>query len=234
MSNIGENLKIINNNIELANSKRGADELQAKLIAVSKTKPVDMLWEAYNEGVRDFGENKVQEIMDKYDELPKDIRWHMIGHLQTNKVKYIIDKVYMIHSVESVKLATEISKRACAAGIVMPILVEVNIGDEDSKFGLKVDEVESFVREICSLPGIKISGLMCVAPYTEDAENNRVYFKRLNNLLVDITTKNIDNVSMDILSMGMSGDYMIALEEGATYVRVGTILFGERDYSITL
>lgn len=234
MSSISENIKKINDNIDSINKKRNADESQAKLIAVSKTKPVSMLWVAYNAGARDFGENKVQEIMDKYDELPKDIRWHMIGHLQTNKVKYIIDKVYMIHSVESVKLATEISKRACAAGIIMPILIEVNIGDEDSKFGLQVNEVEDFVREISVLPGIKISGLMCVAPYTDEPENNRVYFKRLNNLLVDITTKNIDNVSMDILSMGMSGDYMVALEEGATYVRVGTVLFGERDYSVSL
>lgn len=234
MSSIGENIKYINENIEFANRNRKAGEKKAELIAVSKTKPVSMLWEAYNEGVRDFGENKVQEIMDKYDELPKDIRWHMIGHLQTNKVKYIIDKVYMIHSVESVKLANEISKRACAAGIVMPILIEVNIGDEDSKFGLHIDEVEDFINEIIALPGIKISGLMCVAPYTDNPENNRAYFKQLKNLLVDITTKNSDNISMDILSMGMSGDYIVALEEGATYVRVGTVLFGERDYSVSL
>lgn len=233
MNSIFDNIKDINLEVDKINSIR-KDSAPAKLIAVSKTKPVEMLKEAYDAGMRDFGENKVQEIMDKYNELPSDIRWHMIGHLQTNKVKYIIDKVYMIHSVESVKLAKEISSRAVNASIVMPILVEVNIGDEESKFGLKVDEVESFVRDISVLPGIKVSGLMCVAPYTDFPENNRVYFKKLKELSVDITTKNIDNVSMDVLSMGMSGDYNVALEEGATYIRVGTGVFGERDYSIKI
>lgn len=231
MSSIAENIEYVKNRItEASNSSEYSTN--CSLIAVSKTKPVEMLKEAYDAGIRDFGENKVQEIMDKYDKLPNDIRWHMIGHLQTNKVKYIIDKVYMIHSVESVKLAEEISKRAVAANLVMPILIEVNIGDEDSKFGLKYEEVEEFVLKINKLPGIKISGLMCVAPYTDNPENNRCYFEKLRQLSVDITTKNIDNVCMDVLSMGMSGDYEVALSEGSTYIRVGTGVFGERDYSI--
>lgn len=230
MVDIKSNLAEVNQNIN--KSKEISNNLDVELIAVSKTKPVDMLKEAYECGIRDFGENKVQEIMDKYDQLPKDIKWHMIGHLQTNKVKYIADKVYMIHSVESVKLAEEISKRAINVNRIMPILIEVNIGDEDSKFGLNINEVESFIREINTLSGIKISGLMCVAPYTENPEDNRIYFKKLKQLSVDITQKNIDNVSMDILSMGMSGDYMVAVEEGAKYIRVGTGIFGERNYNI--
>lgn len=234
MNSIALNIASINKEVENINSKRNKEYGPAKLIAVSKTKPVSMLQMAYDCGMRDFGENKVQEIMDKYDKLPSDIRWHMIGHLQTNKVKYIIDKVYMIHSVESIKLAEEISKRAVSVSRVVPVLIEVNIGDEESKFGLNINEVEGFVRSISNLPGIKVSGLMCVAPYTDNAENNRVYFEKLRQLSVDITTKNIDNVSMDILSMGMSGDYIVALEEGATYIRVGTGVFGERDYSIKL
>ncbi|MCR4651770.1 MAG: YggS family pyridoxal phosphate-dependent enzyme [Lachnospiraceae bacterium] len=201
------------------------------LIAVSKTKPVTDIEEAYDSGIRDFGENKVQEIMDKYPVLPKDIRWHMIGHLQTNKVKYIADKVYMIHSVESVKLATEISKRAVAAGRCIPVLIEVNVAEEESKFGLKPSEVSDFCKECSALPGIKVSGLMTVAPYTDDPEENRVYFKQLKQLSVDITNQNIDNISMDFLSMGMTGDYEIAIEEGASFIRVGTGIFGQRNYA---
>lgn len=225
MSDIAQNIKHVREQIKKANK-------DTRLIAVSKTKPVSMLKEAYDAGVRDFGENKVQEILDKYDKLPSDIRWHMIGHLQTNKVKYIADKVYMIHSVDSVKLAVEISRRAIQAGRVIPILIEINIGNEDSKFGIKPDELEDLLSQIADLEGIKISGLMCVAPYTESAEENRVYFKQMKQLSVDIMQKNIDNVFMNVLSMGMSGDYEVASSEGATYVRVGTGIFGERDYNI--
>lgn len=231
MSNIRSNIEYVNEQIAKANS---VNNTNARLIAVSKTKPVEMLKEAYDAGIRDFGENKVQEIIEKYDQLPNDIRWHMIGHLQTNKVKYIADKVFMIHSIESVKLAEEVSKRAISHNRTIPVLIEVNIGNEESKFGLNLEQVEDFILSIHELTGIKICGLMCVAPYTDNAEDNRIYFKKLKQLSVDIMSKNIDNVSMDILSMGMSGDYVIALEEGATYVRVGTVLFGERDYSVSL
>ena len=202
------------------------------LIAVSKTKPVDMLKEAYRAGARDFGENKVQEIMEKYDKLPDDIRWHMIGHLQTNKVKYIADKVYMIHSVDSVKLALEINKQALKAGRVIPILIEVNIAGEDSKFGVKPSECEALLRDIHLLEGISVKGLMAVPPFVEDPEDNRQYFQALKQLSVDIMKKNIDNVCMDFLSMGMSGDYTVAIEEGANLVRVGTNIFGERNYLV--
>ena len=208
------------------------DESEVTLIAVSKTKPVEMLQEAYNAGARDFGENKVQEIMDKYDKLPQDIRWHMIGHLQTNKVKYIADKVHMIHSVDSLKLATEINKQALKAGRVIPVLIEVNIAGEDSKFGVSPSECEALIRSIHTLPGIAVKGLMAVPPFVEDAEDNRQYFRALKQLSVDIMQKNIDNVCMDFLSMGMSGDYIVAIEEGANLVRVGTSIFGERDYSV--
>ncbi len=225
MNDIVANIKNVSENIKKANK-------ETKLIAVSKTKPVEMLKEAYDAGMRDFGENKVQEILDKYDKLPSDIRWHMIGHLQTNKVKYIADKVFMIHSVDSVKLAVEISRRAIQAGRIIPVLIEINIGDEESKFGIKPNDLEELLREIAPFEGIKISGLMCVAPYTESAEENRVYFKQMKQLSVDIMQKNIDNVFMNVLSMGMSGDYEVAASEGATYVRVGTGIFGERDYNI--
>ena len=201
------------------------------LIAVSKTKPVEMLKEVYDAGCRDFGENKVQELLDKYDKLPSDIRWHMIGHLQTNKVKYIVDKVSLIHSVDSVKLAHEISRQAVKKNVVVPILLEVNIAEEASKYGFKVHEIMASIAEIASLPGILVKGLMAIAPFVENSEENRIYFQQMRQLSVDILRKNIDNVSMDILSMGMTGDYEVAIEEGATMVRVGTGIFGERNYA---
>ncbi len=225
---IKENIALVKQNMEAACKKAGRNPGEAALIAVSKTKPVDMLREAYEAGCRDFGENKVQEIMDKYEQLPSDIRWHMIGHLQRNKVKYIIDKVFLIHSVDSYRLACEISKEAVKKGITVNILIEVNVAEEESKFGVYKDEVLDLVKNIAVLPGICVKGLMTIAPYVENAEENRQYFVNLRQLSVDIMNKNIDNVSMGILSMGMTGDYMVALEEGATYVRVGTGIFGDR------
>ena len=210
-------------------SGRSADS--CTLIAVSKTKPVEMLKEAYDAGCRDFGENKVQEILDKYDKLPQDIRWHMIGHLQTNKVKYIVDKVAMIHSVDSVKLAREISKEAVKHGVCVPILLEVNVAKEDSIFGFMAEELSKAVEEIALLPGIQVEGLMTIAPFVENSEENRIYFGQLKQLSVDISAKNIDNIHMRVLSMGMSGDYLVAVSEGATYVRVGSSIFGSRTYN---
>lgn len=206
------------------------NENDVTLIAVSKTKPLPMLEEAYNAGVRDFGENKVQELTEKIPNMPGDIRWHMIGHLQRNKVKYIVDKVYMIHSVDSYRLAEEISKEAVKKNVTVNILIEVNVSGEDSKFGESFEKTSDLAEAISKLPGIAIKGLMTVAPYTENPEENRQYFRYLKQLSVDIRQKNIDNVSMDVLSMGMTGDYNIAIEEGATYVRVGTGIFGERNY----
>lgn len=229
---IKENIKEVLNDIKIAEDKSSRNSGSAKLIAVSKTKPVSMLQEAYDAGMRDFGENKVQELVDKYEQLPKDIKWHLIGHLQTNKVKYVVDKAYLIHSVDSIKLAKEISKEAQKKNICVNVLIEVNVAEEESKFGVSVDDAEGLIREIATLPGIKICGLMTVAPFVSDSEENRPIFRKLKQLFVDIKAKNIDNVSMEIMSMGMSGDYIVAVEEGATYVRVGTKIFGERNYNI--
>ena len=227
---ISKNLENVQEKIVNSCTKANRNVDEVTLIAVSKTKPVELLQEAYDAGVRDFGENKVQEIMDKYDKLPSDIRWHMIGHLQRNKFKYIIDKVVMIHSVDSLRLAEEISKQAQKHNLVMPILVELNIGDEDTKFGASSTEAIALVKEISELPNIQIKGLMTVAPFVSDAEENRHYFNAMKHLSVDIINENIDNICMDILSMGMTGDYEVAIEEGATMVRVGTGIFGERNY----
>ena len=210
----------------------GRNPEEASLIAVSKTKPVSMLQEAYDAGCRDFGENKVQEIMDKIDRLPSDIRWHMIGHLQTNKVKYIVGKVFLIHSVDSLHLAEAISKEAVKQNTTVNILIEVNVAKENTKYGAMAEDTVSLVEKIALLPGICVKGLMTIAPYVENPQENRQYFVKLRQLAVDIKSKNIDNVHMDILSMGMSGDYMVAIEEGATYVRVGTGIFGERQYGL--
>lgn len=228
---IKENIQEVKKHIDNAIVKGNRDPQDVTLIAVSKTKPADMLKEAYDAGMRDFGENKVQEIMEKFDKLPSDIRWHMIGHLQTNKVKYIADKIFMIHSVDSLKLAKEISKQAVKAGRIIPVLIEVNIADEESKFGVSVADTEALIRSIAPLPGISVKGLMTVAPYTDDPEENRTYFRALKQLSVDITSKNIDNITMGVLSMGMTGDYEVAIEEGASYVRVGTGIFGARYYA---
>ena len=229
---IQENLAFVKNKIHDACQESKRKETEITLIAVSKTKPLSMLEVAYQCGCRDFGENKVQELLEKAEVLPKDIRWHMIGHLQRNKVKYIIGKTALIHSVDSVRLAQEISKEAGKKEITVSILIEVNIGSEESKYGVAPEQAEELLREISQLPYLKIEGFMAVAPYTEDAESNRQYFERLRDLSVDIKSKNIDNVYMDVLSMGMSGDYAVAIQEGATMVRVGTGIFGERDYQI--
>lgn len=228
---IADNLYQVNQNIASSCERAGRKRDEVTLIAVSKTKPVPLLRDAYEAGARDFGENKVQELLDKIPQLPQDIRWHMIGHLQRNKVKYIVDKVYLIHSVDSLRLAEEISKEALKKQVTARILVEVNIALEESKFGTTAQEALHLVEAIAALPGIHIQGLMTIAPFVENGEENREYFQRLKELSVDIMSKSIDNVSMNILSMGMTGDYMVAVEEGATYVRVGTGIFGERDYS---
>lgn len=229
---IRENLDIVEKNIEAACSLGERKREEVKLIAVSKTKPVEMLQETYDYGCRDFGENKVQELVDKYEKMPKDIRWHMIGHLQRNKVKYIVDKVYLIHSVDSLRLAEEISKEAVKKDVTVSVLIEVNVAEEESKFGTTSEDAIALVEQIAKLPNIAIKGLMTIAPYVENAEENRVYFRKLKQISVDIIRKNIDNVFMEELSMGMTGDYKVAITEGATYIRVGTGIFGERQYNI--
>lgn len=227
---IAENLQQVRNNIVRACQAVGRDPKEVTLVAVSKTKPVELLKEAYDADARVFGENKVQEIMDKYDKLPDDIQWHMIGHLQRNKVKYIVDKVAMIHSVDSVRLAETIEQEAAKHNVRVPILIEVNVAEEESKFGVKTEEVLPLIRQISEFPHLEVKGLMTIAPYVENPEENREIFRQLKKLSVDIAAKNINNITMSVLSMGMTGDYEVAVQEGATMVRVGTGIFGEREY----
>lgn len=227
-----DNYNSVNNEIKMACERSGRNTDDVVLIAVSKTKPVEMLQQIYDCGCRDFGENKVQELIDKYDRLPKDIRWHMIGHLQTNKVKYLVDKVYMIHSVDSYKLANEISKEAVKKGVTVKVLLEVNVAEEESKFGITSEETLSFYNEVSVLPNIEVCGLMTIAPYVENCEENRQYFVKLHQLNIDIASQKKDNDYRKLLSMGMTGDYQVAIEEGATHVRVGTGIFGTRNYAI--
>ena len=229
---INENISKIRENIVKACEKAGRNPEEVTLIAVSKTKPVSAIEEALLSGTLDYGENKVQELCDKYDVLPKNIRWHMIGHLQRNKVKYLVGKTYLVHSVDSLRLAEQIEKEFAKHNQVCDILVEVNKAQEESKFGINAKETEELIRKIAKFEHVRIKGLMTIAPYTEDPESNREYFREIKKLSVDIRDKNIDNVSMDVLSMGMTGDYMVAVEEGATMVRVGTGIFGERNYNI--
>ena len=229
---ICENLKEVEEKIEAACKRAGRDRSEITLIAVSKTKPVEMLEEVYQTGIREFGENKVQEMMDKYEVLPKDIHWHMIGHLQRNKVKYLMGKAALIHSVDSLRLAEEISTQSVKHEVTTDILIEVNIAGEETKFGTDREEAIALVEAAAKLPNIHICGLMTIAPFVENPEDNRKYFQQIRQLSVDIKEKNIDNVDMQILSMGMTGDYEVAIEEGATMVRVGTGIFGARDYSV--
>ena len=232
MSMVVENLAEVEKHVQEACDRAGRSRDEVTLIAVSKTKPVSMIEELLPGGTRDFGENKVQELCEKYEVLPRDIRWHLIGHLQRNKVKYIVDKAYLIHSVDSLRLAETISEEGVKKGVTVPVLIEVNVAGEESKFGVSSEETEELVRAIAKLPAIQVKGLMTIAPYVENPEDNRVHFSKLKQLSVDIRNKNIDNVSMDVLSMGMTGDYQVAIEEGATMVRVGTGIFGERNYNI--
>lgn len=226
------NIIEVKENIIKACEKSGRNPEDVTLIAVSKTKPLEMLQEAYSCNMRNFGENKVQELTGKIDAMPDDCKWHMIGHLQTNKVKYIAGKVELIHSVDSIRLAEEISKESVKRNIVTDILVEVNVAGEESKFGIKPSETLDFIENISKLPGIAVKGLMTIAPYVENAEENRKIFQNLSKLSIDIANKDIDNVNMCILSMGMTNDYIVAVEEGATHVRVGTAIFGERNYNL--
>lgn len=229
---VKENLKIVEENIRQACLRAGRDASEVTLISVSKTKPVEMIEEAYEYGKREFGENKAQELKEKYEVLPKDIRWHFIGHLQTNKIKYIIDRACLIHSVDSFHLAEAIEKECVKRDTEADILVEVNVAQEESKFGLKLEDTLELVQQISGLEHLHIKGLMTIAPLVEDPEENRGIFRQLKQLSVDIGAKNIDNVDMSVLSMGMTGDYQVAVEEGATHVRVGTGIFGERNYDI--
>ncbi len=225
---IRENLQRIEEQIGEACTRAGRDRREVTLVAVSKTKPVDMLRSAYEAGARQFGENKVQELTSKIPQLPSDISWHMIGHLQTNKVRQILGKTCLIHSADSIRLVREIEKESARQEQTTDILLEVNVAREESKFGFFLEEVEEALYIMKDFPHVKVRGLMTIAPFVSNAQQNRPVFRKLYQFYVDVKSKNIDNVTMDILSMGMTGDFQVAIEEGATMVRVGTGIFGAR------
>ncbi|MBU5293372.1 YggS family pyridoxal phosphate-dependent enzyme [Anaerosalibacter bizertensis] len=228
--NIKENLLKVQENIENALIRSGRKNENIDIIAVTKTVDVDIINESINLGINNIGENKVQEIQKKYDNINDDVNWHMIGHLQSNKVKYIIDKVNLIHSLDRLSLAKEINKRAKAKDIVKDVLIQVNISEEKSKFGLKKEEVVPFIEKILEMENIRVKGLMTMAPHVENPEEIRYVFRDLRNLGYKIENRNYENIEMKYLSMGMSNDYEVAIEEGSNMVRLGTALFGKRIY----
>ncbi len=229
---VKENLAMVEDRVKAACDRAGRSYGSVTLVAVSKTKPVRLVEQAYEYGIRQFGENKAQEMKEKYDMLPKNINWHFIGHLQTNKIKYVLGRAALIHSVDSMHLAEAIEAECVKKKLDADILVEVNVAQEATKSGIKTEETESLVRDIAKLPHVHVKGLMTIAPFVENAGNNRMIFRTLKELSVDIAGKNIDNVSMNILSMGMTNDYEVAIEEGATHIRVGTAIFGERNIAV--
>lgn len=229
---VKENYKVIQQQVIDTAISCGRNPDEITLIAVSKTKPLSDMEELITIGVSEFGENKVQELCDKYEKISVPVHFHLIGHLQTNKVKYVVDKTCLIHSVDTIKLAKELQKEAVKKNCMAEILIEVNVAEEDSKFGLKVTEVESFVKEISTYSNLHVNGLMTIAPFVENPEENRKHFRALKQLSLDIISKNIDNIDMNVLSMGMTNDFKVAIEEGATMVRVGTAIFGARNYNI--
>ena len=229
---ITENLSMVESKIAAACKRAGRERDEVKLIAVSKTQPVEAIREAMEYGINSFGENRVQELREKTEIIKDNLDWHLIGHLQTNKVKYVVGKVSLIHSLENIRLAEALDKEAAKLGITVDVLAEINVAKEDSKFGVMPEDAENFIREVSKYPNLNIKGLMTVAPYTDISEENRKYFRQLKKIMVDLNSKNIHNVSMNVLSMGMTGDYEVAIEEGATLVRVGTGIFGSRNYDI--
>jgi pyridoxal phosphate enzyme (YggS family) len=231
MNYIDENIHELNHNIYKIAAEIGLSGDSILLVAVTKTRSIEEINAAIDAGITDIGENKVQEIIDKYEKV-KSVNWHMIGHLQTNKVKYIIDKVSLIHSVDSLKLAEEIDKRANQNGIVMDILIQVNAAMEESKFGISEKETEVLINDILdSCKNIRIKGLMTIAPFEEDPENIRQYFKQVRSLYEGFEGMKHDRLDFQFLSMGMSNDYKVAIEEGSNLIRVGTAIFGERHYN---
>lgn len=225
-----QHLLEVQEQIRLACERVGRNPEEVTLIAVSKTQPEEVMKEAYDLGIRVFGENKVQELSVKSAYMPEDISWHMIGHLQTNKVKQVLGKASLIHSVDSLRLAEVIARESEKRGIITDILIEVNVAEEESKYGFTCKEIHTAVRTIANYSSLRIQGFMTIAPFVDNSEENRSIFAYLRQLSVDIKGENIDNVNMDVLSMGMTNDYTVAIEEGATMVRVGTGIFGLRDY----
>ena len=231
MADIKKNLEEVKSKIYKSAKKSGRTYEDITLIAVTKTHPAEMINEAIELGVTDIGENKVQEILEKYEKVKKGVRWHLIGHLQTNKVKYIIDKVYMIHSVDSVKLMDEIERQAEKHGVSeVKILIQVNISGEETKFGTDLAGLDEMINHAGGLKYVKVCGLMTILPKIDTGVSNRLHFHNIYNKFIDISKNRYDNVNMEFLSMGMSGDFEMAIEEGSNMVRVGTAIFGERDY----
>ena len=227
---ITDNYREVETKVQEAARRAGRDPKEITLIAVSKTKPLEDIEELIRIGVREFGENKPQELRDKYEAVSTPVHFHQIGHLQTNKVKYIIDKAVLIHSVDSMHLAEQIQKEAEKRDLTAQVLIEVNAAEEETKFGVTLDTAAALVKEISVLPNVHICGLMTIAPFVDDPEENRPVFRAMHELLLDIKSQRIDNVDMNVLSMGMTNDYEVAIEEGATMVRVGTAIFGARNY----
>lgn len=225
---ICENIKEIQHNIKLAAEKSERKAEDILLLAVTKTVAPERIREALNCGIKSIGENKAQELVSKYEVLGKGLDYHFIGHLQSNKVKYIADKVSLIHSVDSFSLAEEINRQAIKLNKEIDILIEINIGGEISKSGIKPDETEELLSKISALKAVKVKGLMTIPPFSQNLNQTRQYFKRMFQLFIDIRGKKLDNVSMDFLSMGMSMDYTLAIEEGSNIVRIGSSIFGER------
>lgn len=229
---IQDNYRNVRAEIDRICQESGRKPEDVTLIAVSKTKPLSDMEKLIQIGVTEFGENYPQELKEKYEEVSRPVHFHMIGHLQRNKVKYIIDKTVLIHSVDSMKLAETIEKEAIKHSLDMDVLIEVNYAGEESKFGVSKEEAPGLIREIAeNLPHVHVKGLMTSAPLTDDPEKDRWVFRGMRDLFLDIKSENIDNVSMSVLSMGMTNDYKVAVEEGSTMVRVGTAIFGARDYS---
>ncbi|MBO8168094.1 MAG: YggS family pyridoxal phosphate-dependent enzyme [Thermoanaerobacteraceae bacterium] len=228
---LADRLQQVLENIARAAEKSGRRPEDVQLVAVTKTMPVPVIKEAIGLGVTRIGENKVQEIREKYDQIDEDVEWHMIGHLQSNKVKYILDKVALIHSLDRMSLAWELEKKAAKKGVQVPVLVQVNVAEEESKFGLRVPEVLPFLEKLADFPHIAVKGLMTMAPYVSDPEQTRPVFSGLRELRDKIAAQKYEHVRMEILSMGMTNDYQVAIEEGATMVRIGSAIFGERRYT---
>lgn len=232
MNSISENIEIIRNGIKEICNKKGLNYDEITLIAVTKTIDIMRIKEAIASGINDIGENKVQEIMDKYEDLKELSKFHLIGHLQSNKVKYIIDKVKLIHSVDSLSLMDEINKRAKKAETIANILIQINVAREDTKFGIDIEELDSYIEYTSKLDSLRVQGLMTIAPYFEDAEKARPIFRTLKSKYDELSKRDYSNIEMKFLSMGMTNDYKIALEEGSNMIRVGTGIFGKRIYNL--
>jgi pyridoxal phosphate enzyme (YggS family) len=227
---IRKNIEIVKYKVAESAEKAGKKPEEIRIVAVGKTFPAEILLEAKEGGLREFGENKVQELVEKMNALGKEVSWHMIGHLQKNKAKYIVGAVDLIHSLDSFDLALQIDKTAEKCGCIQDVLVQVNISGEETKFGLRPEDVLNFLKEVSMLERIRVRGLMTIGPNTDDKNLIRESFRRMHSLYIDMKDKKLDNIKMDILSMGMSKDFEIAIQEGANMVRIGSAIFGNRMY----